>query len=76
MKKYAFFALRVKMLQQGLTQSALADAAGISRATLSARLNGSQPWLSSEMDRVGKVLGIPRDEYGRLFFDDAGGVQC
>ena len=35
---------------------------------MSKRMNGKQPWTSTEIAEICKTLDIPQDEIGELFF--------
>ena len=49
------------------TQSELAEAAGMSCATLSCRMNGRFPFAADEMLRIGELLDIPPEDYYKYF---------
>lgn len=50
------------------TQSAFADAMGISAITLSAKLNNKVQWKSSEIDKACELLKIAKEEIPIYFF--------
>ena len=52
----------------GFTQERLAKAIGITKATLSAKLNGQFYFSSREMYAICEVLNIPISEIGEYFF--------
>ena len=43
----------------------------IEESTLTARMTGRLPWKGDEIAAVAKVLGIPTDQIGTFFFEDA-----
>lgn len=49
------------------TQSELAEAAGMSCATLSSRMTGRFPFAADEMLRIGELLDIPPEDYYKYF---------
>ena len=52
----------------GFTQEDLAKAIGMSRATLSAKLNNQSYFSSKAMYLICEVLNIPLEEIGEYFF--------
>lgn len=52
----------------GFTHEQLAKAIGITKATLSAKLNGHFYFLAKEMYAICDVLNIPISEIGEYFF--------
>lgn len=64
-----FKRLRVRFVELDMKQGEVADAAGMARSTMTARMKGYQPWTSWEIQRVAEVLGIPREQYGDFFFE-------
>lgn len=63
-----FYNLRVRFAQCEMSQKEVAEAAGMATGTMSNRMNGKVPFNAWEMDAIGEVLGIPREEYGKYFF--------
>jgi hypothetical protein len=59
MKQKPFAALRGLIVAKFGTHAAFADAMGMSRATLSAKLNGRTEWQGDEVALACKLLGIP-----------------
>ncbi len=57
-----------KMKEHHLTQAQLADAIGISKCTLNAKLNGKYNFTAGEMDSICRELDIPNTEIGIYFF--------
>lgn len=64
-----FKRLRVRFVELDMKQGEVADAAGMARSTMTARMKGYQPWTSWEIQRVAEVLNIPREQYGEFFFE-------
>lgn len=56
--------------ERGYSQSQWASAIGISRPSLSARLNGTQPFKLNEIYATVSFLEIPREEIVTYFFDE------
>lgn len=52
----------------GFTQEQLAEAIGVSKTTLSSKLNNQFYFTSKEMYAICEVLNIPKDEIGEYFF--------
>lgn len=52
----------------GFTQEKLADAIGISKTTLSAKINNQFSFTTKEMIAICKVLNIPLHEINEYFF--------
>ena len=64
-----FHKLRVRFAEMELKQNEVARAAQMAPSTLTARMQGKQPWTSSEISRVAAVLDIPREQIGEFFFE-------
>ena len=64
-----FHKLRVRFAECEMRQGDVAQAAGIAKSTMTARMKGSQPWTSDEIMAVAKVLNIPREQFGEYFFE-------
>lgn len=60
--------LRGKIRECNLTQKQLAEDIGISKATLSAKLNNQFAFTTNEMLAIGERLNIPKNELGDYFF--------
>ena len=60
--------LRGKIKEVYGTETAFAKAMGISRTTVSAKLNQSVDFTHSEMFRAAKLLGIEKENVGDYFF--------
>lgn len=64
-----FHKLRVRFAECEMRQGDVAQAAGIAKNTMTARMKGYQPWTSDEIMAVAKVLNIPREQFGEYFFE-------
>lgn len=62
--------LRVRFAEMELRQGDVAQAAGMAKSTMTARMKGYQPWTSTEIIAVSKVLDIPTGDIGAFFFED------
>lgn len=63
-----FYNLRVRFAQCEMSQGEVARRAGIVPSTMCNRMTGRAPFNAWEMDAIGEVLDIPREEYGKYFF--------
>ena len=54
----------------GYRDQEVAEYSGISRYTMSARMNGHQPWTSKEIAAICELLDIKQDEIGEYFFPE------
>ena len=68
MSKFNYAKLLGKIKEQGFTQAKLADAIGINRGTLSAKLNGQYSFSVKEIDSICRELDISNGEIGAYFF--------
>ena len=62
-----FHKLRVRFAELEMKQGEVAKRANMAESTLTARMTGRLPWIAA----VAKVLGIPTDQIGTFFFEDA-----
>lgn len=60
--------LRGRIREYGLTQEQLATAVGISKATLSAKLNNKNSFTTTEIEAIRASLNIAEDEICKYFF--------
>lgn len=67
MKK--FYNLRVRFAECEVSQQEVARAAKIAPSTLSARMNGTKPFTSWEMEKIAVLLRIEPQDFYRYFFD-------
>lgn len=65
-----FHKLRVRFAEMELKQNEVARAAQMAPSTLTARMQGKQPWTSSEISRMAAVLDIPIEQIGTFFFEE------
>lgn len=71
-----FVLLRQQMIANDMQQKDLAEAAGLSRSALSARMHRRADFTTGEMLRIGKVLGLQPDDYYRVFLaESAAGLE-
>lgn len=68
MKQKPFAELRGLITAKFGTHAAFAAALGTSSSTLSAKLNGRTDWLSSEVARACRLLGVPLEKAHEYFF--------
>ena len=61
-----FHKLRVRFAELEMKQGEVAKRANMAESTLTARMTGRLPWKG-----VAKGLGIPTDQIGTFFFEDA-----
>ena len=66
--KYNYSKLLGRMREYGFTQERLAEAIGINKTTLSAKLNNRFAFTQEEIDSICKVLDIPNEDIGEYFF--------
>ena len=69
-KQCPFWRLRAKFRECGMFDNEVAQATGIADPTLTRRMQGKRPWLSSEITAICKVLDIPQNQIGEFFFPD------
>lgn len=60
--------IRGRIVEQGLTLGKVAEMMGMSQPTLSQKIFGQRNMHLEEADRLGKLLGIPQEEYNDYFF--------
>ena len=65
-------ALRLLFVEREIGQNEVAHQIGIAESTMTARMNGKQPWTSWEMEKMGALLDIPPEKYHLYFFDRTG----
>lgn len=64
-----FHKLRVRFAEMEIKQNEVARRANMAPSTLTARMQGKQPWTSTEIIRVAAVLDIPTSEIAAFFFE-------
>ncbi len=60
--------LRAKMALHGMTDYELADAVGMSRQSMSYKINCKRDFTVKEIDAISKVLGLTLEERDEIFF--------
>lgn len=66
--KFNYSKLRGRIRECNLTQEQLAEAIGVHKGTLSAKLNGQFAFTITEMLSIGATLNIPKNELANYFF--------
>lgn len=64
-----FYNLRVRFAQCEMSQNEVARAAGMAASTMTARMQGKQPFDAWQMEKIAKLLNIKPENYCRYFFD-------
>lgn len=64
-----FYNLRVRFAQCEMSQNEVARAAGMASSTMTARMQGKQPFDAWQMEAIAEALKIPPEEYSKYFFD-------
>lgn len=64
-----FYNLRVRFAECEMSQNEVARRAGMAPSTMTARMNGQQPFDAWQMDAIANALKIDRADYGKYFFD-------
>ena len=64
-----FYNLRVRFAQCEMSQNEVARAAGMASCTMTARMQGKQPFDAWQMEAIAEALKIPPEEYNKYFFD-------
>nr|DAL48056.1 MAG TPA_asm: Protein of unknown function (DUF739) [Caudoviricetes sp.] len=72
--KFNYERLSKKIKEKYRAQDAFAKVIGITRTSLSYKLNGKSSWHADEMYKVCKALDIPLKEIPRYFFEPKGSV--
>lgn len=60
--------LKGRMFERGITQTDIVKAIGRGVNYVCTRINGHKPWTIDEMEIIGELLEIPRDELIDYFF--------
>ena len=66
-RKYA--TLKALMFEKDVRQIDLEPVIGRKIAYISTRLNGKEPWNTEEIQAIGKLLEIPREQWLDYFID-------
>lgn len=61
---------KVALLRKGMTAEQLADSIGMSRASLSYKMNSRREFTQSEIKQICEILDLAQDERDRIFFGD------
>ena len=67
-RQIPYWKLRGRFHSCGFRDQEIANAIGIGTDTMSKRMNGKQPWTSTEITAMCELLGIRQNEIGELFF--------
>lgn len=72
-----FWKLRARFRACGYYDGEVAEALGVNKNTLSARLRGTSAtgWTHREICTICELLGIPREEIGEYFFPSVAGKE-
>ena len=68
MEKYDYSKLRGKIREIFHTERAFSNALGLSKASLSAKLNGHVEFTQSEIIKAALILYIPKESIADYFF--------
>lgn len=60
--------IRGAIVRNGYTIGSFADALGITRYTLSKKINGKSEFRASEIEKSCALLGIAKKDVGKYFF--------
>ena len=61
---------KIALIRKGLTASDLADTIGMSRQSMSYKINNIRMFTVSEIAKISDVLGLTLIEKERIFFDN------
>lgn len=64
--------LKIRMLEKGVRQIDLVPVIGRKICYISSRLNGKEPWNTEEIQAIGTLLEIPREQWFDYFIDENG----
>ena len=67
-RQIPYWKLRGRFHSCGFRDQEIANAIGIGTDTMSKRMNGKQPWTSTEITAMCELLGIRQNEIGEYFF--------
>ena len=70
MAKRKYAKLKALMYEKDVRQIDLEPVIGRKIAYISTRLNGKEPWNTQEMEAIGTLLEIPREQCLDYFSDD------
>lgn len=66
--------LRAAMTRKGMTQEQVAEALGVTTATLNYKINNKREFKTSEVKALVDLLEIPKEDIDKIFF--ANDVDC
>lgn len=66
--------LRAAMTRKGMTQEQVAEALGVTTATLNYKINNKREFKTSEVKALVDLLEIPKENIDKIFF--ANDVDC
>ena len=70
MAKRKYAKLKALMYEKDVRQIDLEPIISRKIAYISTRLNGKEPWNTQEMQAIGQLLEIPREQWLDYFIDD------
>lgn len=65
---------KAALVRKGLTAGDLAEMIGISRQSLSYRMNNIVEFRISEVEKVSQILGLTLEEKNLIFFENQVGI--
>ncbi len=63
--------IKARIIEVGLTQTAVAAALHIAQSTLNQKINNTRPMTLDEAEELQKILSIPDPEFCAYFFSSA-----
>lgn len=66
---------KAALVRKGLTAGDLAEMIGISRQSLSYRMNNIVEFRISEVEKVSQILGLTLEEKNLIFFENQVGIM-
>lgn len=61
---------KAMLIRKGYTAEELADAIGITKVTMSYKVNNKREFMASEINAISKVLDLSLEEKEKIFFAD------
>ena len=61
---------KIALLRKGITAGELAEMAGMSRQSLSYKINNQRMFTVNEISKISEILGLSLIEKERIFFDN------
>lgn len=68
-------AIKKKLIDLDITQVECSSKMGMALSTFNFKLNGKSDWTVAEIEKLSKILKIPRGKYTEYFFCTKG-CQC